>query len=66
MVEINIEKKKKPMWPWILLLVIVALLVWAIYELTSDRDTADTAALPVPGMLLAAGPTEHYTHQPLT
>ena len=61
MVEINIEKKKKPVWPWILLLVIVALLIWAIYEFTSDRNTTETAVLPTSGMLFSAAHQQHYT-----
>ncbi|MEJ8800739.1 hypothetical protein [Pontibacter sp. H249] len=43
MAEINIERKKKPIWPWILLLVIVALLIWAIYELLTDDNTVAAA-----------------------
>lgn len=53
MAEINIERKKKPVWPWILLLVLVALIGWVVYEYMSDRNTAaavvnpDTTALVV-------------------
>ncbi|PKV75132.1 hypothetical protein [Pontibacter ramchanderi] len=32
MAEIRIEKKKKPVWPWLLLVVILLLLGWAVYE----------------------------------
>ncbi|MER2996681.1 hypothetical protein [Pontibacter populi] len=46
MVEINIEKKKKPVWPWILLLIIVGLIIWAIIEFTNDRTDTETAVLP--------------------
>ncbi|WP_018477686.1 hypothetical protein [Pontibacter roseus] len=44
MVEINIEKKKKPVWPWILLLIILALIGWAVYEMLSSpaADSVDT------------------------
>ena len=38
MAEINIERKKKPVWPWLLLIVILALLGWAIYELVTEDD----------------------------
>lgn len=63
MVEINIEKKKKPVWPWILLLIIVALLIWAIYEFTSDRNDTETAALPASsGMLISADHQQHYSN----
>ena len=40
MAEINIERKKKPVWPWLLLLVIVALLGWAIYEFALKNEQA--------------------------
>ena len=66
MVEINIEKKKKPVWPWILLLVIVALLIWAIYEFTIDRDNTETAALQTSGMLLSVNHQLNYTAQTVT
>ncbi|MEJ8755585.1 hypothetical protein WG947_01140 [Pontibacter sp. H259] len=60
MAEINIERRKKPVWPWILLLLIVALLIWAIYEMTNDRDDIDTEEVQETGMLL---PAENYTPQ---
>lgn len=40
MAEINIERKKKPVWPWLLLLVIVALLGWVIYEFALKNEQA--------------------------
>ncbi|EJF08562.1 MULTISPECIES: hypothetical protein [Pontibacter] len=46
MAEIRIEKKKKPVWPWILLVVILLLLGWAIYELVlKDGQTQALAAV---------------------
>jgi len=62
MAEINIERKKKPVWPWILLLVIVALLVWAIYELTNDRGDTTLTEEPATGMVLATEPTNPITY----
>ena len=57
MAEIRIEKKKKPVWPWILLVVILLLLGWAVYELfLKDGQVQAPAAvgmqMPVPGPLL--------------
>ncbi|MDO6391297.1 hypothetical protein Q4E40_14245 [Pontibacter sp. BT731] len=54
MAEIHIEKKKKPVWPWILLVVILLLLGWAVYELfLKDGQVQALAAvctlLPAPG-----------------
>lgn len=44
MAEINIERKKRPVWPWLLLILILALLGWAIYELATEDDTVDDDA----------------------
>ncbi len=46
MAEINIERKKKPVWPWILLLIVLALIGWAIYESTKDGDLTSFQAEP--------------------
>ncbi|WP_242929140.1 hypothetical protein [Pontibacter vulgaris] len=52
MAEINIERKKKPVWPWILLILILALLGWAIYELTNDRNEVEADDAPTTGIIL--------------
>ncbi|MBC5994463.1 hypothetical protein [Pontibacter cellulosilyticus] len=41
MAEINIERKKRPVWPWLLLIVILALLGWAIYELVTENTVVE-------------------------
>ncbi|MCX2739040.1 hypothetical protein [Pontibacter anaerobius] len=59
MAEINIERKKKTMWPWvILLLVIIALIAWALYELTNEPDEVEYEEVPATGMVVPAH-TEH-------
>lgn len=46
MAEIRIEKKKKPVWPWLLLVLILLLLGWAVYELfLKDGQIQAQAAL---------------------
>lgn len=55
MVEINIEKKKRPVWPWILLIVIVALIVWAFYDFVIDPDDRIDDDAPVTGLVVPAG-----------
>lgn len=52
MAEINIEKKKKPVWPWILLVIILLLLGWAVYELVL-KDGQTTAWSPLTDLLYA-------------
>ncbi|WP_276496262.1 hypothetical protein [Pontibacter litorisediminis] len=55
MAEINIERKKKPMWPWILLLlVIIGLIAWALYELTNEPDEVEYEEAPATGMVIPA------------
>ena len=55
MAEINIERKKKSMWPWvILLLVIIALIVWALYKMTDDTSETDYEQTPATGMVSPA------------
>lgn len=55
MAEIHIEKKKKPVWPWILLVVILLLLGWAVYELFL-KDGQVQALAEVGTLLPAPGP----------
>lgn len=53
MAEINIEKKKKPVWPWILLLVLLALIGWVIYDYMSDGEIATSEPAPTTIELVA-------------
>ena len=62
MAEINIERKKRSVWPWILLLAILALLAWAIYELTNDRNDVDVEEVPATGMVIPASPAKTITY----
>lgn len=59
MAEIHIEKKKSNLWLWILGVVLIALLIWAIAAMTSrnrNREvvdhTAATSALQPAGVVL--------------
>ncbi|HVR99555.1 MAG TPA: hypothetical protein VMW27_23225 [Thermoanaerobaculia bacterium] len=43
MAEIRIERKRTNIWPWIIGLIVLALLVWALIGLMdNDRDEATT------------------------
>lgn len=57
MADINVERKGPSIWPWIIGLIILALVIWALAELMGDDDVVDTdpvavvdepAASPVP------------------
>ena len=52
MEEISIEKKKKPVWPWILLLVVVGLIIWAVIDMTNDNEVEVDE--PATGMVIPA------------
>ncbi|WP_114780719.1 hypothetical protein [Botryobacter ruber] len=54
MVEIKLERKRKPIWPWLFLLLLLGLLAWGIYELASDRDDVEDEEPPATGMVIPA------------
>ncbi len=45
MAKIDIERKK-PVWPWIVGLIVLALVVWALFALLNDDDDVDPALTP--------------------
>ena len=55
MAEINIERKKKPVWPWVLLLlVIVALIAWALYQNSNNESETTAREAPATGAISPA------------
>ena len=64
MAEIHIERKKTNIWPWIIGLILAALLIWALYAVMDRKNdtTPDTASvsqlfdgqLPAAALLRAA------------
>jgi hypothetical protein len=56
MAEIKIERKKKPVWPWLLLLLIIALIAWAIYKFTDEPDEMEADEAPATGLVIPAPP----------
>jgi hypothetical protein len=51
MAEINIERKKTPVWRWLLVLILLALLAWAVYEFAFDHTDDDYEEVPATGMV---------------
>jgi len=48
MAEINIERKKTPVWRWLLILLLLALIGWAIYEFVLKKNEADDNTIYAP------------------
>ncbi|MBJ6118229.1 hypothetical protein JAO76_08505 [Pontibacter sp. BT310] len=63
MVEINVERKKKPVWPWILLLLIVGLIIWAIVEMTNDNNETVIDENSGTGMVIPAHQLQPYNYK---
>lgn len=66
MADINVERKGASVWPWILGLLVAALLIWALVGLFGDDEEGETAVpaaevgavLPVPAGMNAEGAPE--------
>jgi hypothetical protein len=56
MAEIRIERKKKPVWPYLLLLLIIGLIAWALYEFTNEPDDVESEEMPATGLVVPAPP----------
>jgi hypothetical protein len=50
MADIDVERKGPSIWPWIIGLIILALLIWALVELFGE-DEAEVAEAPVPAVV---------------
>jgi hypothetical protein len=60
MAQINIERKKNPVWPWVLGLILLALIAWAVYEFGYKREQRQETQRETPppsGILI---PAERY------
>jgi len=47
MADINVERKGPSIWPWIIGLIVLALLVWALMELFGRNDNGVVEDEPV-------------------
>ncbi len=45
MADINVERKGPSIWPWIVGLIVLALLIWALMEMFGRDDTTTVAPL---------------------
>ncbi|MGV3503259.1 MAG: hypothetical protein ACO1O1_06090 [Adhaeribacter sp.] len=52
MAEIRIERKRKPVWPWLLALLLLALIVWALYQFTNKPEQADEEQVPETSLVM--------------
>lgn len=54
MAEINIERKKAPVWRWLLILILLALIAWAVYEFAIKPESAEIDDdVPATGMVIS-------------
>jgi hypothetical protein len=56
MAEINIVRKKKPVWPYLLVLLIIALIAWALYNFTDEPNETEAEEAPATGLVIPAPP----------
>jgi len=57
MAEINIERKKTPVWRWLLVLLLLALIGWAIYEFVLKEEDRDDTIYAQPTGLVVPAPS---------
>lgn len=58
MADINVERKGPSIWPWIIGLIVLALLIWALTQLFGRNETRPTpAATPVDTPAVVDTPT---------
>lgn len=46
MADINVERKERSIWPWIIGLIVLALLLWALLKMFHKDDNPAPAAAP--------------------
>ena len=63
MAELRVERKRPNIWRWIVLLVLVALLVWALVELFGGSESEVIEETPV-GALLSLSPVPSAVASP--
>ncbi len=56
MADINVERKGPSIWPWIIALVVIALVVWAIAELMGDGEVVETEPTAVEAPVVVPPP----------
>lgn len=57
MAELRVERRRPHIWRWIVLLLLVALLVWAILELFGGNEATVIEDAPVGAMGAPPSPT---------
>lgn len=63
MAKINVEHKKKSVWPWIIGVVVAILIIWALFQLF---DNDDAQAVPPPPTQSSSVPNQIEPAVPAT
>jgi hypothetical protein len=64
--DINVERKEGSVWPWIIGLVVLALLIWLLWSWMGDRDRTDDAVIPADTVTRTDTPFVGTTPPPVT
>jgi hypothetical protein len=62
--ELRVERKRPNIWRWIVLLVLVALLVWALVELFGGSESEVIEETPVGALLTPPSPLSAAPNPP--
>lgn len=64
MAELRVERKRPRVWRWIVLLLLIALLVWAIVELFGGEDSTVIEGSPAGAMIAPSAPSQQASPDP--
>jgi hypothetical protein len=59
--ELRVERKRPHIWRWIVLLLLIALLVWAIVELFGGEDSTVIEDSPAGAMAAPSTPAQQVS-----
>lgn len=56
MAELNVERKQKTVWGWVVAVIIALLIIWALFVFLGDDDVGDVTLVPTQSMSTPAQP----------